>query len=107
MCWASFVPKGTHQPACRASFVPDSARKGPLGKCYEAKVVGLIAARYCRIGPGGGPRNPSPCLVLTCLSLAGEGEVYEEQVQCDDDGRDEEAGDTQGTIVRVAAHDLG
>ena len=41
------------------------------------------------------------------LALAGEGEVHEEQVKRDDDGCDEEAGDAQGTIVRVAAHDLG
>ena len=40
------------------------------------------------------------------LALAGEGEVHEEQVQRDDDGRDEEAGDAQGAIVRVAAHDV-
>ena len=41
------------------------------------------------------------------LALAGECEVHEEQVERDDDGRNEETGDAQGTIVRVAAHDLG
>ena len=40
------------------------------------------------------------------LALAGEGEVHEEQVQRDDDGRDEETGDAQGTIVGVVAHDI-
>ena len=68
VCRASFVPVRTDQHACRVSFVPDGARKGPLGKCCEAKVVGLIAARYCRIGPGGGaPQSqPLPCAdVLT------------------------------------------
>ena len=104
VCWVSFVPKGTHQPACRASIVPDSARKGPLGKCCQAKVVGLIAARYCRIGPGGGAPQSQPR--PRPLALAGEGEVHEEQVKRDDDGRDEEAGDAQGTIVRVVAHDV-
>ena len=40
------------------------------------------------------------------LTLAGEGEVHEEQVQRDDDGRDEEPGDAQGAIVGVVAHDV-
>ena len=40
------------------------------------------------------------------LPLAGEGEVHEEQVEGDDDGRDEETCDTQGAIVDVVAHDL-
>lgn len=43
----------------------------------------------------------------TLLALAGEGEVHEEQVQRDDDGRDEETGDAQGAIVGVVAHDVG
>ena len=38
----------------------------------------------------------SPGLVSTCLPLAREGEVHEEQVERDDDGRDEETCDTQG-----------
>gem|GEM_PF-4267192 len=49
------------------------------------------------------PRQPRP----TPLPLAGEGEVHQEQVECDDDGRDEETRRAQGTIVRVIAHDLG
>lgn len=52
--------------------------------------------------PGG---NPSPGCDSP-LPLAGEGEVHEEQVEGDDDGRDEETCDTQGAIVDVVAHDL-
>ncbi len=51
--------------------------------------------------------QPSPGLVSTCLPLAREGEVHEEQVQRHDDGRDEEAGDAQGACVCVIAHDIG
>ena len=105
MCRASFVPVGVGRRVCWASFVLVGARKGPLGKCCQAKVVGLIAARYCRIGPGGGAPQSQPR--PRPLSLAGEGEIHEEQVERNDDGCDKEAGDTQGTIVRVAAHDLG
>lgn len=57
---------------------------------------------YCSSRPGVGPHAlPEACayasdpqggpgLVPTCLPLAGEGQVHEEQVQRDDDGRDEE-----------------
>lgn len=40
------------------------------------------------------------------LPLASEGEIHEEQVEGDDDGRDEETCDAQGAIVDVVAHDL-
>lgn len=66
----------------------------------------LTRPEACAYAPGSRGRS-SPGLVPACLPLAREGEVHEEQVQRHDDGRDEEAGDTQGTIVRVAAHDLG
>ena len=78
-----------------------------FGYCLSRPGVGPHALPEACAYASGSQRDPSPGLVSTCLPLAGEGEVHEEQVQRDDDGRDEETRRAQGTIVRVIAHDLG
>ena len=81
-----------------------------LGEFCRGISLQVSPARPARnLGPH--PPDPqgesSPGLVSTCLPLAREGEVHEEQVQRHDDGRDEEAGDAQGARVCVIAHDIG
>ena len=100
------------RPACRkwremGEFCPGWRPKGATGEvlrgpgrrppCSQALPY---LAQWQRPARPTWPR-PRP------LALAGECEVHEEQVERDDDGRNEETGDAQGTIVRVAAHDLG
>ena len=95
-------------PACvLGEFCPGWRPKGATGEVLRGQgrrphrsQVLPYQARWQRPARPTWPR-PRP------LPLAGEGEVHEEQVKRDDDGRNEETGDTQGTIVRVAAHDLG
>ena len=102
------------RPACRKWL-----KKGDF--CGTGRVLYRLARETVHRGcPGcGPPRNQAlPYLAQwqrparptwprpRPLALAGEGEVHEEQVQRDDDGRDEETGDAQGTIVGVVAHDI-
>ena len=51
-----------HPSACvQGEFYPGlRPKRGPSGKCCEAEVAGLIAARCCHIWPGGGPAIPAP-----------------------------------------------
>ena len=88
--------------------VPGSGRGGAARRGNKAPMQARTPrpAPPARQGACGNPHGQlSPG--LRPLPLAGEGEVHEEQVERDDDGRDEETGDAQGASVCVIAHDIG
>ena len=55
-CTASGMPACVHGEFCPGL----RPKRGPSGKCCEAEVAGLIAARRCHIWLGGGPAIPAP-----------------------------------------------
>ena len=109
---------GVHMGECWGSFVPVVAlRRGLPGEFCTAPVCGAVRGRDMSaprpafdLHPARAAGHPAQWAHSpgcdSPLPLAGEGEVHEEQVEGDDDGRDEETCDTQGAIVDVVAHDL-
>ena len=106
--WAIFTVYGEFctgwgGPACvQGEFCPGWRAKRSTG---GAQVADLLAPSAAISGPVAAPARPTWPRPRP-LALAGECEVHEEQVERDDDGRDEETGDAQGTIVGVVAHDI-